>query len=82
VAGGRVGAGQALPDTWFWLAAARAQPLRAHLLRHGHVDHDEPPVARVELVDHAAGDVGITRFVAGRVELDVGHVSLELDEPA
>ena len=54
----RIGAGQALPDAGFRLAAAGAQPLRAHLIRHGHVDHDEPPVARGEFADHAAGDVG------------------------
>ena len=32
------------------------------------------------LADGTPLQVGITRFVAGRVELDVGHVSLELDE--
>jgi hypothetical protein len=58
VARGRVGAGQALPDAGFWLAAAGAQSLCAQFLGHGHVDDDEPPVAPVEFVDHAAGDVG------------------------
>ncbi|HEY1666357.1 MAG TPA: phosphonate metabolism transcriptional regulator PhnF [Trebonia sp.] len=34
------------------------------------------------LADGTPLQVGITSFVAGRVELDVGHVSLELDEQA
>jgi GntR family phosphonate transport system transcriptional regulator len=34
------------------------------------------------LSDGTPLQVGFTRFVAGRVELDIGHVALELDEPA
>jgi GntR family phosphonate transport system transcriptional regulator len=34
------------------------------------------------LADGTPLQVGFTRFVAGRVELDIGHVALELDEPA
>jgi GntR family phosphonate transport system transcriptional regulator len=34
------------------------------------------------LADGTPLQVGVTSFVAGRVELDVGHVSLELDEQA
>jgi GntR family phosphonate transport system transcriptional regulator len=34
------------------------------------------------LADGTPLKVGFTRFVAGRVELDIGHVALELDEPA
>jgi GntR family transcriptional regulator, phosphonate transport system regulatory protein len=35
-----------------------------------------------ELTDGTPLQVGITRFVADRVELDIGHADLELDEPA
>jgi GntR family transcriptional regulator, phosphonate transport system regulatory protein len=34
------------------------------------------------LADGTPLQVGITRFVAGRVELNVGHADLELDEPS
>ena len=34
------------------------------------------------LADGTPLQVGITRFVAGRVELNVGHAGLELDEPS
>jgi hypothetical protein len=58
VIGRRVGAAEALRDAGSVLPVACAQPLRAHLFRHGHPDHDQALVARLKFADHAPGHVG------------------------